>query len=570
MTRTTSDVKTLIDNGADYTLILEALCKIPLEGEKEEWITSYSKVKKIPRQAIRDDVKGFIKKSIIQSEEQPEETFSDETEEKAIELLKSPDLLEKFLETTTRVGLVRERINKLCLLLAYTSRLLGEPISIIFLGPSSGGKSWITLGVLKFFPKSAYLYFSSITPKALFYLTGKELKHKILAISERAGSESADYSIRTFISEKELRILYTTKDPKTGEQVAKEIVKEGPISFIETSSNPKIHKDNLTRVFSLHVEESRDKVRAVLEETARGYSQGKADNIEEELQVWQCAQTLLESQKIKIPYATKLVDYFPTDNVRVQRDFKRFLSLIEASCLLHQYQREQDGDYLIAGIEDYRVAYEIGSVVLSQSIKGISPTSEKLLETINNLATEDKINAAWFERKNIESHLEWDKRSVNRHLKKLADKEYLDIESNIKGQAIIYSLVQGELATNINLPTPEELKNSIDGVVSHCPTSEQSVDSKGLEPGQGHFATPVPLRQPSLDLDNRGRPGQTAIVPPKPAIDKAILAGGTPGQHIINDIEELSDDMPSDIPIEGENLTGGNKDSAGAIDRPTS
>lgn len=537
----TEDIKTLIDSSTSYPSILKALCNIPWEGVREEWI-NYLVEKKgnIDKRAVRRDIKQFFKQSIVETKEETEEEVTEEDKTRAFELLKSPGLLDNFLKTTSKIGLVREKVNKLCLYLAYTSRLLEEPISIIVLGQSSSGKSHITNGVLRFFPRTTYLSYSSITAQSLYYLKDKELKHKVLAIFERAGSERADYSIRTFISEKELKILYVTKDPRTGEMVSKDLVKEGPISFVETSSDPKIHTDNLTRVFALYVEENPEKVKAVLEETAKGYSQKRPEGIEEELRVWQCLQTLLTPYKVKIPYAGLLVEYFPTDTVRVQRDFKRFLALVEASCLLHQYQREKDEGCLMATIEDYQVAYEIGKTVLSQTLKEISPKAEDLLEAIKKLKEEKEEDSFSFIRKDVEEHTGWEARQINRHLKELTTRGYCSILAGGKGKPYTYS-IEGNVQIRISLPSPEELKDKILIGLSNCPTPTKTLVNKGIRPGQGSLSNLCQPVQPTLDLDNLDRHGQMEFVQLRTAPDKDSHEGWTPGQEGEQDIIEVEE-----------------------------
>lgn len=218
-----------------------------------------------------------------------------------------------------------------------------------------------------------------------------------------------------------------TKDPKTGEMVSKEIIKEGPISFVETSSDARIRTDNLTRVFALYADESPEKIRAVLEETARNCSEWKPEGIEEELRVWQCLQDLIMPYKVAIPFANLLVDYFPTDTGRIQRDFKRFLALIEASCLLHQEQREKSEDYLVATFQDYAVAYEIARKILCQSLREISPKAEELLVVIKKIKEEKNEDSFSFTRKDIESRKAMESRQVNRYLKELTRRGYCSI-----------------------------------------------------------------------------------------------------------------------------------------------
>lgn len=56
------DIKTLIDSNANYPFILKALCDIPWEGGREEWINYLAKKRgNIDKRAIRRDIKQFFK-----------------------------------------------------------------------------------------------------------------------------------------------------------------------------------------------------------------------------------------------------------------------------------------------------------------------------------------------------------------------------------------------------------------------------------------------------------------------------------------------------------------------------
>ena len=67
------------------------------------------------------------------------------------DLVLVPNILERFARDLARSGVAGEsRVAKL-LYLAVTSRLLQRPVSIAVKGPSSGGKSYLTEQVLRFF-----------------------------------------------------------------------------------------------------------------------------------------------------------------------------------------------------------------------------------------------------------------------------------------------------------------------------------------------------------------------------------------------------------------------------------
>ena len=66
------------------------------------------------------------------------------------------DIPKQFAEELEISGVVGETNLTKLLFLALTSRVFDQPVSVVVKGPSSGGKSFVTTSVLKFFPESAY------------------------------------------------------------------------------------------------------------------------------------------------------------------------------------------------------------------------------------------------------------------------------------------------------------------------------------------------------------------------------------------------------------------------------
>ncbi len=218
-------------------------------------ITRAKIFKLIARQekAKTDDVEAEYQKHITKNEETKgakQETFTPEDMEKARELLKSPKILEKMLELTTKLGYVGEDINKMMLFLSFISRLLLNSISAIVKGASASGKSALVKCILSLIPKKDVLSFSFITPKALPHFA-KNLSHKILFVQEQPGSQGADYSIRTTISEGEISIALPIKDEASGNftTIEKRIPAVGMV-FVETTTKERVHVENQTRVFN--------------------------------------------------------------------------------------------------------------------------------------------------------------------------------------------------------------------------------------------------------------------------------------------------------------------------------
>ena len=84
----------------------------------------------------------------------PEEAqMTAEEQAAAMNLLRSPQLLDRILADFARCGVVGEETNKTMSYLAAVSRLLDKPLAIIVQSSSAAGKSSLMEAVLDFMPE---------------------------------------------------------------------------------------------------------------------------------------------------------------------------------------------------------------------------------------------------------------------------------------------------------------------------------------------------------------------------------------------------------------------------------
>jgi hypothetical protein len=110
------------------------------------------------------------------------------------ELAREPDLIKAISRDIANMGLVGERDAGLLVYLAYSSRKLANPLSVIIKGPSSSGKDEIQRRPADLMPDKDVIDAMSITPQALYYGEAGWLKHKIILVrlcelSDRAYNE---------------------------------------------------------------------------------------------------------------------------------------------------------------------------------------------------------------------------------------------------------------------------------------------------------------------------------------------------------------------------------------------
>jgi hypothetical protein len=236
-------------------------------------------------------------------------------------------------------GVVGEDRNLKLLYLALTSRVLDQPISLTVKGLSSAGKSFLTDQILLLFPPEAFEFFTSASPKFLFY-TDASYKHRMLIFAETTGmrNEELAYTLRTLLSEG--RLEHKTLVREGDHWKAKTLRKDGPTGLITSTTAVNLHPENETRYFSLTMNETAAQTRAVMKATA---AENKAPI---DPYPWRALQRWISQQpaKISIPFALILADLAYAGAERMRRDFKRLLNLISTVAILHQATRKRDGE----------------------------------------------------------------------------------------------------------------------------------------------------------------------------------------------------------------------------------
>jgi hypothetical protein len=313
---------------------------------------------------------------------QQEETYTDKEIREAQKLLRSPTLLYEMLTLVKRIGVVGEEKNVMTHYLALTSRHLDPPVSVVVKGDSSAGKSFTLGKVLKLFPRSAYIELTDATPQSLYYMPEDAFKHRFIVLFEKHGGEKADYAIRSLQSEGKLIIQYPRKNPDTNEFETVSVERDGPTGFITTTTDALIHSENETRNISIFPDQSDAQTRRIYEATESKYLQHERPD-ESELKIWRCAQTLIKPCRVRIEFAPKLKEFFPSDILRTRRDYGKFLSVIEASAFLHQMQREtfeeEDVIFVTAELADYEIARVVIEENLSKTIYELPEQTIQLL-----------------------------------------------------------------------------------------------------------------------------------------------------------------------------------------------
>jgi DNA primase len=382
-------------------------------------------------------------------------TMTPQEKEDALRLLRDPKLLERIVEDVPLVG---EATNKLVGYLSAVSRKLDQPLAVIIQSSSAAGKTTLMEAVLSFVPSEDQVKFSAMTGQSLFYMDETGLKHKILAIVEEEGAERASYALKLLQSEGELMIASTGKDVSSGRLVTQTYRVEGPVMIFLTTTAIKIDEELLNRCIVLTVDEDREQTRAIhRQQRQRQTLQGllSSQDHQRTLTIHRNAQRLLRPLLVANPYAEELT--FLDNKTRTRRDHLKYLTLIRAVALLHQYQRPvrtvvhngEEVQYIEATVEDIEIANRLASEVLGRSVDDLPPQTQRLLRLIEQMVDDacerqgiDRTDFR-FTRRDVRDATGWGNTQLKVHLKRLEELEYLLVHRGGRGQSFVYELLHG-------------------------------------------------------------------------------------------------------------------------------
>ncbi len=416
----------------------------------------------VEEQAIKKDLgRVLLKLEELQDEQitemmkpkEPTPSMTPEEREAALRLLRDPNLLDRIVADFDVVG---ETTNKLVGYLAAVSRKLDQPLAIIIQSSSAAGKTSLMEAVLSFVPPEDQVKYSAMTGQSLFYMGETDLKHRILAIVEEEGAQRATYALKLLQSEGALTIASTGKDASTGRLVTEEYRVEGPVMIFLTTTAIKIDEELLNRCVVLSVDENREQTRAIHQFQRRRQTLAGllADHDRKEtLALHHNAQRLLRPLLVANPYAEYLT--FLDDKTRTRRDHLKYLTLIRAIALLHQYQRpittavhhERKVEYIEATLEDIAVANRLACEALGRSADELPSQTRRLLGLVDEMVTADCQRLAVdrsdhrFSRRDIREFTGWGHTQLKVHLKRLEELEYLLIHRGGRGQSFVYELL---------------------------------------------------------------------------------------------------------------------------------
>lgn len=301
-------------------------------------------------------------------------------------VLEAPNLLDSVAAAIRTGGYAGELTAPLLAYVALTSRLLERPLNRAFIAPSAAGKNRAIDGALALMPPTAYHLEGAGSARALIYGDG-DYQHRMVIVAEADSLPEdgpAASAVRSIVTDSCMRYDVVERDAETGRFTTRHIDKPGPTGLVTTSTKS-LGEQWSTRLFAVSVSDTPDQTRAVLlaHATSVNGTSPMAD-----VHGLIAAQRWLElagDHNVTIPFASALAEAVPADLVRMRRDFRQLLTVIQAVALLHQRQRERDPEgRIIASLEDYRQARLLLLDVFTEAATG--GVSRPVRETVAAVA----------------------------------------------------------------------------------------------------------------------------------------------------------------------------------------
>jgi hypothetical protein len=402
---------------------------------------------------LEEEQEKLIRKALAPAP--PSYTMTEADTAAALELLRSPNLIERTQQDFERCGLIGEKNNALLGYLAVLSRKLDQPLALLIRSSSAAGKSALMEALLDFTPEEDRQRYSAMTAQSLFYLGETGLRHKVLAVSEDQGTERIAYPLKLLLSDGELSIASTGKDT-TGKLIAETYKVRGPVSLMLTSTAADIDEELTNRCLTLTVNEDPAQTRAIHQlqrerETLEGLLARKGR--ERVRKLHQDAQRLIRPLAVLNPHVKEL--RFPDAQTRMRRDFLKYIAVVKTIALLHQQQREVktatvDGEtieYIEVVPSDISLANQLCRPVFGQSLDDLAPQARRLLHLLDRMVTEacakqgiDRTDLR-FHRRDIRAFTGWSDFQVRVHLKRLIELEAVLVHQGGRGRLFEYQLL---------------------------------------------------------------------------------------------------------------------------------
>jgi hypothetical protein len=257
-----------------------------------------------------------------------------------------------------------------------------------------------------------------------------------------------DYTLRELMSKG--KVIYRVPQKVGNEIVTITIEKDGPVSFLVTTTRNKLDPENETRMLSLEVNDTEEQTKAVISKVAEVVGLNKEIDIDD-LRTWHDYQRWLAAGecRVVVPYAPTLARLIKqTKTVRLRRDFSQLLIAIKTLALLHRDHRKRSrkGEIVATIKGDYAAARDLMADLLATASEiKMRQTMEDTIAAVRLVAarhSDPDIDGATV--RQVANELDLDRSAVHRRLKAAESEGHIVNLENRKGYPARYKPPAGD------------------------------------------------------------------------------------------------------------------------------
>jgi len=342
-----------------------------------------------------------------------------------------------------------------------------DTLHALIQGSSGSGKTHLLSKIAALMPPERVVKFTRVTENSFYNYDEFYFKNKLICLEDIDGlKEEALFAWRELISNNQLSSSTSQKDENGNIRGAQRIVR-GPMASICATTHGSIYEDNMSRLFVIAVDESKEQTARIMDYQNRRAAGVINKTGEDEARVFlqNCIRMLKPLQVIN-PYADKIK--LPPQAHKIRRLNELFLSFVKQVTLINQYQRKKDAQgRLITATEDLQTAVTIMFDSIFLKVDELDGSLRQFFESLKEyiLQKENPQNYEFTQRE-IRHALHLSKTQLHRYMNELLELEYLQQTGGYANRGFKYKVSYWDNIQKLKNEIKNYLFNQINNLAS--------------------------------------------------------------------------------------------------------
>lgn len=338
--------------------------------------------------------------------------------------LKKQKLMYNLNELLGKSGIAGEETNRIFLLIIAISYKMPEPLHALIQGSSGSGKTRLLRQISDCMPPERVIRLTRVSDKGFYNYPEKYLRNKLVSLEDVDGlGEEANFAFRELQSNGELNSATSIK-LENGQIVSGEKRVKGPIASLACTTQGEMYEDNMSRVFLIAVDESREQTKRIIQ-YQNNKAAGQVDTRKEQ-EIKRFIQNMVRELKpcdVLNPFANQI--QLPEEAHKIRRLNDLFQSFIKMITVINQYQRKKDEKgRLITEAEDIATAIDIMFESIVLKVDELDGSLRQFFEKLKKYV-EKKNRTFEFSRFEVREATGLGKTQQHHYMNKLLELEYL-------------------------------------------------------------------------------------------------------------------------------------------------